>query len=141
MCFVDINTHSMTKAILYINFAMLATIVNLCSQEVTSRIVQNEYELFASIFIGTVAGLMVKYLLDKKYIFNFTSSHLKKDLTTFFLYSLMGVVTTIIFWVTEYTFDAWFGTKLMRYVGAVLGLSIGYIAKYYLDKKYVFIER
>jgi putative flippase GtrA len=131
----------MTKAILYINFAVLATIVNLCSQEITSRVVQNKYELFASIFIGTLAGLLVKYLLDKKYIFNFTSSHLKKDLTTFFLYSLMGVATTIVFWLTEYTFDVWFETKLMRYVGATLGLSIGYIAKYYLDKKYVFIER
>lgn len=131
----------MTKTILYINFAVLATIVNLCCQEITSRIVQNKYELFASIFIGTLAGLLVKYLLDKKYIFNFTSSHLKKDLTTFFLYSLMGVATTIVFWLTEYTFDVWFETKLMRYVGATLGLSIGYIAKYYLDKKYVFVER
>jgi putative flippase GtrA len=53
----------------------------------------------------------------------------------------MGVVTTVLFWVTEYTFDLWFETKTMRYVGAVIGLGIGYLTKYYLDKKYVFVER
>lgn len=51
----------------------------------------------------------------------------------------MGLVTTLLFWITEYTFDLWFATKTMRYVGAVIGLSIGYVAKYQLDKKYVFI--
>ncbi|MEZ8273571.1 GtrA family protein [Vibrio splendidus] len=131
----------MTKSMLYVAFAIVATIVNLFTQEITSTLFQYEYEIIVSMFTGTLAGLVVKYLLDKKFIFKFETKNQKQDVTTFFFYSLMGVVTTVLFWVTEYTFDLWFETKTMRYVGAVIGLSIGYVTKYYLDKKYVFIER
>jgi putative flippase GtrA len=131
----------MTITILYIAFAVVATIVNLFTQEITSNLVIHKHEIIVSMFAGTVAGLIVKYILDKKFIFKFTTQSQKQDITTFFFYSLMGVVTTVLFWVTEYTFDVLFETKTMRYVGAVIGLSIGYVTKYYLDKKYVFIER
>jgi putative flippase GtrA len=138
---MKINVYLMTKSMLYVAFAIVATIVNLFTQEVTSNLFQTEYEIIISMFTGTLAGLVVKYLLDKKFIFKFETKNQKQDVTTFFFYSLMGVVTTVLFWVTEYTFDLWFETKTMRYVGAVIGLSIGYVTKYYLDKKYVFIER
>ncbi|WP_044366932.1 GtrA family protein [Vibrio fluvialis] len=131
----------MTKSMLYVAFAILATIVNLFTQELTSNLVKHQHEIVVSMLTGTLAGLVVKYMLDKKFIFKFKTNNQKQDITTFFLYSLMGVVTTFLFWITEYTFDMWFEAKAMRYVGAVLGLSIGYITKYYLDKKYVFIER
>lgn len=131
----------MTKSMLYVAFAVVATIVNLFTQEITSNLFHHQYEIVVSMFTGTLAGLIVKYLLDKKFIFKFSTENQKQDLTTFFFYSLMGVVTTLLFWITEYAFDMWFETKTMRYVGAVLGLSIGYVSKYYLDKKYVFIER
>ena len=131
----------MTKSMLYVAFAIIATIVNLFTQEITSNLFQHQYEIVVSMLTGTLAGLIVKYLLDKKFIFKFKTKNQKQDLTTFFFYTLMGVVTTLLFWVTEYTFDMWFETKTMRYIGAVIGLSIGYITKYYLDKKYVFIER
>lgn len=128
---------------LYVAFAIVATIVNLFTQEITSTLFhyEYEYEIVVSMFTGTLTGLIVKYLLDKKFIFRFETKSQKQDITTFFFYSLMGVITTVLFWVTEYTFDLWFETKTMRYVGAVIGLSIGYVTKYYLDKKYVFIER
>jgi putative flippase GtrA len=131
----------MTKTLLYVAFAVIATCVNLIIQEITSYIVHSHYEIMISMFTGTLAGLLVKYLLDKKFIFIYEADSQKQDLMTFLLYSLMGVVTTLIFWITEYTFDMWFQTKTMRYVGAVIGLSIGYITKYYLDKKYVFVAR
>ena len=131
----------MARTVLFITFAIIATIVNLSAQEMSSQLLQNEYELVVSMFVGTILGLIVKYLLDKKYIFNYSASNQTKDLTTFFFYSLMGFLTTALFWVIEYAFDMWFETKTMRYVGAVIGLSIGYISKYHLDKKYVFIER
>jgi preprotein translocase subunit SecA len=40
---------------------------------------------------------------------------------------------------SEFGFDFLFGTKLMRYVGGVIGLAIGYAIKYQLDKRYVFV--
>lgn len=131
----------MIKTSLYVSFALIATIINLIAQEITSRIFQNQFEIVLSMFTGTLAGLIVKYILDKKYIFNFKAQNHKSDIKTFFFYSLMGVITTTLFWFTEYAFDYWFETKTMRYVGAVIGLSIGYITKYNLDKKYVFVER
>lgn len=131
----------MKISLLYVIFAAIATIVNLVTQEIIFQLYIGAFQLGVSIFMGTLTGLAVKYALDKKYIFNYQVDSKSKDSQTFFLYSMMGIVTTVIFWVTEFAFDAWFATKTMRYVGAVIGLSIGYLTKYQLDKKFVFIER
>jgi len=53
----------------------------------------------------------------------------------------MSVFTTIIFWGTEIGFDVIFDNDNAKYLGAVIGLSIGYIVKYFLDKKFVFINK
>ena len=50
----------------------------------------------------------------------------------------MGIMTTVIFWGFEILFDYIFHTKAWRYAGGVLGLTIGYSIKYYLDKRFVF---
>ena len=50
----------------------------------------------------------------------------------------MGIFSTIIFWGTEYIFWIIWRQENMRELGAILGLIIGYIIKYKLDKKYVF---
>ncbi|WP_407330984.1 GtrA family protein [Enterovibrio sp. 27052020O] len=132
----------MYKVTLYVLFAIVAMIVNILSQELSSfSFSESVYELEISIIVGTFSGLIVKYCLDKKYIFNNVPNVDSSSLLTFFLYCLMGVVTTFLFWSTEYLFDVWFETKTMRYVGAVIGLSIGYFSKYQLDKKYVFVNR
>ena len=39
----------------------------------------------------------------------------------------------------EYAFHLIFNTDLMRYVGGIVGLAIGFFVKYHLDKKYVFV--
>ena len=83
-------------------------------------------------------GLLVKYVLDKKWIFAFRADNLAHDSRIFLLYSLMGVLTTIIFWGVELGFELAFKSKAMRYLGGVIGLMIGYIIKYQLDKRYVF---
>jgi putative flippase GtrA len=94
--------------------------------------------LYIAMFIGTVAGLVLKYILDKKYIFFHTPKSKKDDGKKFFLYSLMGVFTTFIFWGFEMGFDALFIDENAKYVGAVIGLSIGYVVKNFLVKKIVF---
>ena len=92
-------------------------------------------------FIGTLSGLVVKYVLDKKLIFYHVVENKKDDAKKFALYSLMGVFTTIIFWGTEIAFDALSQNPNSKYLGAIIGLSIGYIIKYFLDKKFVFIHK
>ena len=49
------------------------------------------------------------------------------------------MVTTLVFWGTEFAFHLAFQTDAMRYLGGVIGLVIGYAIKYQLDKRYVFI--
>jgi len=94
-----------------------------------------------AMFIGTLAGLIVKYVLDKKFIFYHEIKDKKDDAKKFALYSLMGVFTTIIFWGTEIAFDYFYQEPNAKYIGAIIGLSIGYVIKYFLDKKFVFIDK
>jgi len=94
--------------------------------------------LYLAMFIGTLAGLVCKYILDKKYIFYHKPKSKSQDVKKFMAYTVTGVFTTLIFWGTEIGFDFYFKEDLAKYAGAIIGLSIGYICKYFLDKKYVF---
>lgn len=98
------------------------------------------YAIEISILAGTATGLPLRYLLEKRYIFSFKSDNIRHDGQLFVLYSFMGVFTTAIFWLTEYTFHLMFADESMRYIGGIIGLSIGFYVKYRLDKKYVFVS-
>jgi putative flippase GtrA len=130
----------MWLAFKYAFFAGIATVVNILFQDAVTRIFIGKYDLYIAMSVGTLAGLFTKYVLDKRYIFAYTTHSLMDNGTTFVLYSLMGVFTTLIFWGTELTFEFIFGTKGLRYMGAVIGLTSGYTIKYLLDKRFVFIK-
>ena len=122
-------------------FAAIATLVNLFFQYLSFKVYSDMGSLYVAMFFGTLAGLVTKYLLDKKYIFYHTPVNKTDDVLKFSLYSFTGVFTTIIFWGTEITFNAIFESSYAKYFGAAIGLIIGYIIKYFLDKKYVFNYR
>jgi putative flippase GtrA len=128
----------MYLAIKYALFAAIATAVNIMAQDLSLRLPAGGYPLAVSMGCGTLAGLVTKYVLDKRYIFQCTTQNVLEDTRKFLLYSLMGVLTTAIFWTTEIGFDLLFNTKTMRYTGAVIGLAMGYYLKYRLDKRFVF---
>jgi len=126
-------------AFLYALLAAIATIINLAVQEASLRVYAGPGHLWVSVIWGTVIGLLVKYALDKHYIFRFRARDAAHDGRTFMLYAAMGLVTTAIFWGFEFAFHAWFdGARGMRYLGGAIGLALGYVAKYHLDKRYVF---
>ena len=129
---------SIRLAMLYTAFAIVATFCNILAQDICSYIYSGPFYILVSIIIGTGVGLVIKYILDKKYIFKYKTQNAQHDGKVFMLYTLMGIFTTIIFWGFEFGFHAIFATKEMRYVGGVIGLMIGYICKYYLDKRFVF---
>ncbi len=122
----------------YSLFALIATIINLFTQFISLAIYSQDFSLYIAIFFGTLTGLIVKYILDKKYIFYYVVKDKKEDSQKFILYSIMGVFTTLIFWGFEIGFDYIFDSEIAKYIGAIIGLSIGYITKYFLDKKFVF---
>ncbi|MFW1938373.1 GtrA family protein [Acinetobacter baumannii] len=129
---------SIRLATLYTAFAIVATFFNILAQDICSYIYSGPFSILVSIIIGTGVGLVIKYVLDKKYIFKYKTQNAQHDGKVFMLYTVMGIFTTIIFWGLEFGFHAIFETKEMRYVGGVIGLMIGYICKYYLDKRFVF---
>lgn len=131
---------TLSLVVRYSLFAVIATCVNLLTQEISHHIYSGLYALYLAIAAGTLTGLYTKFLLDKQYIFRFETRGIGEHGKHFILYSFMGVFTTIIFWGMELGFEYAFGTKVMRYTGAVLGLSIGYWVKYQLDKRFVFVR-
>ena len=135
------NQTAMKLAINYTIFALIATVANIGSQDLFLRWYDYHYHIALSVLVGTIVGLLVKYWLDKRYIFRFTTRSVGEDGWLFTLYTLMGVLTTAIFWGFEFGFHYLFNTDLMRYAGGVLGLAIGYLMKYQLDKRFVFIDR
>lgn len=128
-------------AIKYSIFAAISTLFNLLFQYFSFGLYSGFGSLYVAMFFGTLAGLIVKYVLDKKFIFYHEVKDKKDDAKKFALYSLMGVFTTIIFWGTEIAFNAILEGSNAKYIGAIIGLSIGYVIKYFLDKKYVFIHK
>jgi putative flippase GtrA len=133
--------HPAHLAALYIAFAAVAIIVNLGSQAIVIALYSGAHAVELSILVGTATGLLVKYILDKRHIFEFTSENLAHDGRLFALYTVMGLFTTVIFWGTEYAFQWIFGTNAMRYLGGFIGLTLGYVTKYRLDKHFVFVSR
>ena len=127
-------------AMLYILFAMLSIAINIGSQMASIWIYKGLFYIEISVLVGTAMVLPLRYLLEKRYIFSFTSKNLAHDGRLFLFYSSMGVITTLIFWGMEYTFHLIYDTDFMRYIGGIFGLSIGFYVKYQLDKKYVFVN-
>ncbi|MCO8059956.1 GtrA family protein [Acinetobacter towneri] len=128
----------MKLVVYYSLFALVAIIANFCAQELSLMLYGAAYALWVSIVVGTLVGLVVKFYLDKTYVFKFITKNNAQQGYVFLLYSVMGVLTTSIFWGMEWAFYLYFSTDVMKYVGGFLGLVLGYIAKYYLDKHFVF---
>lgn len=126
-------------AYIYAILALIATAINIGAQDLMRRVYTGPFHLALSIALGTGAGLIVKYILDKRYVFCFKAKTPRHDGRVFMLYSAMGLVTTFIFWGFELGFDHFFQSTAMRYSGALIGLALGYLAKYHLDKRYVFL--
>lgn len=129
---------SAVLAVRYAFFAALATLVNLAVQRLVLLAGQTAFSYLIALGAGTLAGLVVKYLLDKRWIFGDREGGLRAHGRKFSLYTAMGIVTTALFWGTETLFWLLGHTQAMRELGALLGLTLGYFVKYRLDRRFVF---
>jgi putative flippase GtrA len=127
-----------TLVLRYAAFAVIATLANLGAQRLVLAVEDGTRGFVLAVLAGTLVGLVVKYVLDKRWIFGDRSSGLRAHSRRFGLYTAMGVVTTLIFWATETVFWLVWQTDLAREAGAVLGLTVGYVVKYRLDRRFVF---
>lgn len=94
--------------------------------------------LAIAIACGTGAGLVLKYLLDKRWIFHDRSRGAAAHAKRFSLYALIGLLTTTLFWGAEAAAWAIWRSNVARETGAALGLIVGYVVKYHLDRRFVF---
>lgn len=129
-----------TLVLRYAFFAVFATLANLATQRGLLWFGDSGAVFGLAVAAGTIVGLVLKYILDKRWIFGDMSEGVKGHSKRFSLYTAMGLVTTAIFWGMETAFWLVWQIDAMRELGAVLGLSIGYVVKYNLDRRFVFTD-
>jgi putative flippase GtrA len=130
-----------TLILRYAAFAVVATIANLATQRLVLHFGDTDGYFAAAVCTGTIVGLVIKYILDKRWIFYDVETGVKSHGLKFSLYTAMGLITTAIFWGAETAFWLMWQTNVMRELGAILGLSVGYVVKYNLDRRFVFTDR
>lgn len=133
-------------AALYALFGAAATGTNLATQAIVRTLLPAETGspgpvYWVALCAGTGTGLVAKYLLDKRWIFEDRTVGLAVHTRKFSLYTLMGLATTAIFWGMQTGFFLLWRTEAALYLGGALGLAIGYVLKYRLDRRYVFDAR
>lgn len=122
----------------YTLFALVSMAANLGSQKMTWLVYDGAFSIPLAVCIGTGVGLVVKYALDKAWIFRYEHRSVAHGIQTFSLYTVMGLATTSIFWAMEFGAQALFHSEHARLAGGALCLVLGYLAKYRLDKRFVF---
>ncbi|KXU90894.1 hypothetical protein CI15_03030 [Paraburkholderia monticola] len=124
--------------IFYALFAGLSILANIGFQKLSLIAYSGPFSVLFSVVVGTAVGLIVKFALDKIWIFRYRHRDLSHGIRSFLLYTVMGLATTAIFWGFEFGANAIYHSEPTRFTGGVIGLVIGYIVKYRLDKRFVF---
>jgi hypothetical protein len=136
--FADKKRHA-AIAVRYVLFAAIAGVTNLGAQALVFKLAPVQ-PLALSILAGTGVGFVVKYLLDKRWIFFDDYHGPVREARKVLLYGSFSVLMTLVFWAFELGFLKIWGTETAKYIGAVIGLSIGYFAKYLLDRAFTFAQ-
>ena len=130
-------------------FAFCSIIVNLGTQFATRVLVKNtqlnyinffnfELGFILQLILGTVAGFVFKFIVDKFIIFESSYEGIIHTTEQLFIYTLFALITTAIFWGTEISFKFIFEFQNCELLGGFIGLLIGYTLKFFLDKRWVF---
>jgi len=92
--------------------------------------------------IGSIVAVgityIIKFFLDKYIVFKKSSLKLKETSQEFLKYFGFAILTTIENVGIQFILTNFFNTPLE--ISFLVALSIGYITKFFLDKKYVFIK-
>jgi len=92
--------------------------------------------------IGSIAAVgityIIKFFLDKYIVFKKSSLKIKETSQEFFKYFGFAILTTILNIGIQFLLTNLFYAPLE--ISFVVALSIGYVTKFFLDKKYVFTK-
>jgi hypothetical protein len=124
--------------LLYSFFVAVGITTNLITQLLVAKVLTQVFQIYIGMSLGALTSMLVKFQLDRHYIFLCRPSSLITRGRQFFFYSLFGIVNISCFWSAELTFHFLFQAPSMRYVGAFIGLIVGHALKYRVDKRLVF---
>jgi len=130
-------------------FAFCSILINLTIQQISKILLKNTQLDFIHFFnldiafiiqliSGTIAGFIFKFIVDKFAIFKNAYAGFKHTSKQIIIYLLFAVITTIIFWGFEISFNHFFKFTNRDLFGGLIGLIIGYTIKFLLDRKWVF---
>ena len=92
--------------------------------------------------IGSIVAVgityIIKFFLDKYLVFKKTSLKIKETSQEFFKYFGFAILTTIENIGIQFIFTNFFSAPLE--ISVIVALSIGYVTKFFLDRKYVFTK-
>ena len=93
-------------------------------------------------FIGSIAAVgityIVKFFLDKYYVFKKSSLKAKETSQEFLKYLGFAILTTIENIGIQFLLTNFAHTPIE--ISVIIALSIGYLTKFFLDRKYVFTK-
>ncbi|MFX0000551.1 MAG: GtrA family protein [Candidatus Hodarchaeota archaeon] len=92
-------------------------------------------ELIGSIFAVGIT-YVIKFFLDKFIVFKKTETQLRETSIEFFKYFGFAILTTIENIGIQFLLTNFLNTRLE--ISFIIALSIGYLTKFFLDRKYVF---
>lgn len=127
---------SVSRILLYYAFAFVAIGINVVVQRLFFLGLNHPNAILFAMPIGAGVALLVKYFLDRKYIFEVASSPNQRE---FFRYAISGGLITLIFFVVEYLIWSLYETALARDLGIFVGMMTGYALKYFFDRNFVFV--
>lgn len=102
-----------------------------------STIPYNMHQLIGSILAVGITYL-IKFFLDKYFVFKKAGSRLKDTSKEFLKYFLFAILTTIENIGIQFLLTNFLHTSLE--ISFIIALSIGYLTKFFLDRKYVFTQ-
>jgi len=120
----------------YFCVASSSIVLNILIQFLSVQIYRGIFFIELSIIIATLLTMPTRYFIEKNYVFYGLQK--SSDSLSFSMYTFSAIVSTIIFWSIEYSFHLIYYSDLLRYLGGILGLSIGFIIKFFIDKLYIF---
>ncbi len=97
----------------------------------------NMPELIGSI-VAVGITYVIKFFLDKYLVFKKTSIKIKETSQEFLKYFGFAILTTIENIGIQFILTNIFGAPIE--IGILIALSIGYVTKFFLDRKYVFTK-
>ena len=143
-----------SQYITYITFALISIIINTSTQIIIQTLYNHidclwlDKVLFIHVTCGFIIKILIatgvafifKYIIDKAIVFevNGVLDSKKMKIRQFGLYLLFSFITTIIFWGIVLVFKMIFADQWAELVGTVVGLSVGYTIKFFLDSKIAF---